>query len=952
MSNLSLFSEKWYLEQYPDVSAAVAAGLTNAEQHFQQFGNAEGRPPGPLFNIQQYLVANPDVAAAVEAGAISPYDHLMHYGAMENRTPLSAFDIGFYLAQNPDVAAAVNNGIMSTVQHFLLHGREEIRSIMLGIDLASYLEANPDIRAAVQVGQGSPLDHLLAHGMSEGRNLGNGVDLSEFGNDPTFMNALASGNLDAAMGRVSAVAPFLPDFERPPGWTPPANLPIPVDFVPAEGTRLVIPPEVNVPDGLELPDTFVPVEPPPPPPPGTGGGGGGGGMKTLTVDGDAHYLASELHNVIVKGSGSVTIDGSDGKQTLRIGTTGSNDISGGLDADDIRLGMGTGTDIIRIDAQAPTLVTGTSTAIEGGRLQLEVDLTNLDTANGSGFIHFRLDGASSSTLYRYSNQSLDGIVAALNADTGYSAQVVASAGAAGTLILTSKEAATSLTGGTTDITAAFSDSAHGLDYRDLIRNFELGRDTLVLPNSAESGLTTTFLTLDDIAPKYKGIGPDVGDSWIQGIVDGMVSFGGALARVSGGQQADKVAFLMEAVGSSKGVLAFNDRESSGPNQGRDLAIVLQFDGISSSPTFPSTAGDSLIAFVGDPAQNTAGFWIGNLQTLFDPAASQPRTDTVDDAQTFTAAALHNVTVTGLGSVTVTGSLGLQTLHITTTGANDITGGQGSDTIILGEGIGSDTIHVNARAPLLIPGELSSAGGQLTLSPDGTGTGVIYFRQTGDTSSTTYRYSGMTLEEIVSALNADDAFNSRVTASQDGGNLVLTTVSESFTVGGITDITDAFSDSYPGYQHRDLIRNFDIGTDRLALSDGGDSGLSTALLTLDQLRPEYTAVNAGVRGSWIESIENGVVTFGGMLGGTTGGNQSEKVVFLYEAVGGSKGVLAFNDRESGGEHMGRDLAVVMQFDGISGSTAVDSLVAFMGDLAAGAPGFMIDDLGAILQPAPV
>ena len=45
-----LFSSSWYLQQNPDVAAAVEAGDFTAEQHFELFGKDEGRAPGPLFN--------------------------------------------------------------------------------------------------------------------------------------------------------------------------------------------------------------------------------------------------------------------------------------------------------------------------------------------------------------------------------------------------------------------------------------------------------------------------------------------------------------------------------------------------------------------------------------------------------------------------------------------------------------------------------------------------------------------------------------------------------------------------------------------------------------------------------------------------------------------------------------------------------------------------------------
>ncbi|MFA7670254.1 MAG: hypothetical protein WCX93_12985, partial [Burkholderiaceae bacterium] len=63
--SLGLFDPVWYLDQNPDVAAAVEAGLTTAQDHYEQFGKFEGRAPGPLFDPQAYLAANLDVAAAV-----------------------------------------------------------------------------------------------------------------------------------------------------------------------------------------------------------------------------------------------------------------------------------------------------------------------------------------------------------------------------------------------------------------------------------------------------------------------------------------------------------------------------------------------------------------------------------------------------------------------------------------------------------------------------------------------------------------------------------------------------------------------------------------------------------------------------------------------------------------------------------------------------------------------
>lgn len=266
-----LFNEQWYLEKHPDVLEAVQNGLITAREHFEQFGKYEGRTPGPLFDPKHYLAGNPDVAAAVEAGMTSAYDHFLLYGAHESRNPVVYFDADFYLQQNPDIAEAVQAGIISATEHFLLYGQTEVRAISPFFDLAGYLSANPDVATAVEAGMVSPLEHLLLAGFAEGRDLGNGVSLAQFHNDPTFQHALAEGgNVMDALARVAEVAPFLPTFQPPAGWQPPAHTPIPVDFVPEEGTHLVIPPSVVVPDDMELPDTFDPVAPAPDPQPEPG----------------------------------------------------------------------------------------------------------------------------------------------------------------------------------------------------------------------------------------------------------------------------------------------------------------------------------------------------------------------------------------------------------------------------------------------------------------------------------------------------------------------------------------------------------------------------------------------------------------------------------------------------------------------------------------------------------
>lgn len=259
-----LFDSEWYLHNNPDVAAVVRLGLTDAATHHHQHGRFEGRSPSHLFDPDHYLAKNPDVKAAVDAGLVTAYDHFLLHGQAEGRVFVPYLDVDFYLQRNPDVAIAVEGDPGGAVVHFLLHGHAEARPISPFFDMGAYLVANPDVAAAVEQFGASALQHLLFHGYGESRDLGNGIHLNQFANDPVFQSAKTPFE---ALARVAEVGPFLPTFIPPKGWEAPADTPIPIDFIPVPGEKLIIPPSVKIPDGMELPDTFEPVKPDPGPSP-------------------------------------------------------------------------------------------------------------------------------------------------------------------------------------------------------------------------------------------------------------------------------------------------------------------------------------------------------------------------------------------------------------------------------------------------------------------------------------------------------------------------------------------------------------------------------------------------------------------------------------------------------------------------------------------------------------
>ena len=84
-----LFSDNWYLTNYPDVRRNECY-KNEPYVHYINYGIKEGRkplPPVPLeYNEGEYLELNPDVAEAIEKGQFtSGIEHYLMYGFNENR---------------------------------------------------------------------------------------------------------------------------------------------------------------------------------------------------------------------------------------------------------------------------------------------------------------------------------------------------------------------------------------------------------------------------------------------------------------------------------------------------------------------------------------------------------------------------------------------------------------------------------------------------------------------------------------------------------------------------------------------------------------------------------------------------------------------------------------------------------------------------------------------------
>ncbi len=92
----SIVDPEWYLQRYPDVSAA---GL-DPVLHFSNYGAAERRDPNAWFDSVWYADHYPDVGAS----GINPLLHYLRSGAAEMRNPHPRFDAAWYVVQHPDAA--------------------------------------------------------------------------------------------------------------------------------------------------------------------------------------------------------------------------------------------------------------------------------------------------------------------------------------------------------------------------------------------------------------------------------------------------------------------------------------------------------------------------------------------------------------------------------------------------------------------------------------------------------------------------------------------------------------------------------------------------------------------------------------------------------------------------------------------------------------------------------
>ena len=99
------FDPAWYAAMHESARDDIAEGRArNALHHYVTRGEAAGFDPVPEFSERYHLDTYDDIAAAVEAGVFrSGYHHFVRYGTLELRRPRADIDLIYYRDTNPRV---------------------------------------------------------------------------------------------------------------------------------------------------------------------------------------------------------------------------------------------------------------------------------------------------------------------------------------------------------------------------------------------------------------------------------------------------------------------------------------------------------------------------------------------------------------------------------------------------------------------------------------------------------------------------------------------------------------------------------------------------------------------------------------------------------------------------------------------------------------------------------
>ena len=180
------FSAINYLANYADLAAAFGSDTAAATRHYITCGHAEGRTSQRSgsssikslssakviddlteFETLNYIASHDDLITAFGTNTTAAEDHYNDFGQTEGRL-LDNFDEWGYLASNNDLMRAFGSNATEAVKHYISFGMTEGR-VTNSFNVDSYLNNYADINSAFGHDQNLAKKHYVKHGFAEGR---------------------------------------------------------------------------------------------------------------------------------------------------------------------------------------------------------------------------------------------------------------------------------------------------------------------------------------------------------------------------------------------------------------------------------------------------------------------------------------------------------------------------------------------------------------------------------------------------------------------------------------------------------------------------------------------------------------------------------------------------------------------------------------------------------------
>ncbi|MDP3405554.1 MAG: hypothetical protein Q8S03_12740 [Brevundimonas sp.] len=185
------FDAEGYLARYADLRAVFGTDLGKAYQHYEAWGQAEGRIGS--FDALSYIASYGDLIRAFGTDAATGTAHYASNGQAEGR--IISFNPADYAASHLDLARVFGTDAARAASHYITSGVNEGRATG-GFDSVAYLLSHSDLAGKTP---SEARTHWLTSGADEGR-----VGDALFGRDQTdvtFSGGLEAGRFETATDR-------------------------------------------------------------------------------------------------------------------------------------------------------------------------------------------------------------------------------------------------------------------------------------------------------------------------------------------------------------------------------------------------------------------------------------------------------------------------------------------------------------------------------------------------------------------------------------------------------------------------------------------------------------------------------------------------------------------------------------------------------------------------------